>query len=435
VTQLKITSSSGQFITLYNASATTLDMGKYQLEYFNNYDLTKATSSRLISLSGSLAPHGYYVVSDDAVFLCYQLTIDSVSLGLSSTAGLVEVLAFNQTSPGGSVVPVLQDYVGWSKTSTGGAQTLPSNAAAFLQRQPVDAQNRPVVSAPGSGSWQAVQPDPNNACGLVSAANPQTPIQVSPSQFLPADEPPATIVSLGDSSTTDSAAAPVLPTSDIGLQAPRITELLPNPFGTGNDATDEFIELYNANSVEFDLTGFSLQTGLTTTHSYVFPAGTHLPPKAFVAFYSDVTSLSLSNTSSQVKLLDPFDNAIASTDPYASAKDGVAWALAKGKWYWTTSSTPGAANIITQPASVKKASSTKAAKTSAVKGAKTVKPVIATTGAAGSGETTITPIRIWTLALVVGLALLYAAYEYRTDLANKFHGVRRYLTAWRGSRR
>jgi len=56
ISQLKITSSNGQFITLYNASTTTLDMSKYQLEYFNSYDLTKAGSSRLIALSGMLPP-------------------------------------------------------------------------------------------------------------------------------------------------------------------------------------------------------------------------------------------------------------------------------------------------------------------------------------------------------------------------------------------
>src|SRR5438105_3897042 len=58
ISQLKITSANGQFITLYNATDTQLDMGKYQLEYFNSYDLAKATSSKLISLTGLVPPHG-----------------------------------------------------------------------------------------------------------------------------------------------------------------------------------------------------------------------------------------------------------------------------------------------------------------------------------------------------------------------------------------
>ena len=41
------------------------------------------------------------------------------------------------------------------------------------------------------------------------------------------------------------------------------------------------------------------------------------------------------------------------------------------------------------------------------------------------------PIYAWTLALVTGLALLYGAYEYRADLANRIYGFRRYVAARR----
>jgi hypothetical protein len=94
---------------LYNQSDATLDLSGYQLEYFNNYDLAKATSSKLISLPGSLSPHSYYLVNDDSLLLCYQQTVDSQSLGLSTTAGLVEVLGATQTAPGKAVAPQILD--------------------------------------------------------------------------------------------------------------------------------------------------------------------------------------------------------------------------------------------------------------------------------------------------------------------------------------
>ncbi len=119
ISQFKITSRDGQFITLYNTTGSALDMGKYRLEYFNSYDLDKATSSRLIALSGTVPPHGYYMINDDALLLCYRLTVDSVSLGFSSTAGIVQVVAFNQDGPGGSAEPALQDYAAWSKKDAG----------------------------------------------------------------------------------------------------------------------------------------------------------------------------------------------------------------------------------------------------------------------------------------------------------------------------
>lgn len=440
ISQLKITSSNGQFVTLYNQSQKTLDMSKYQLEYFNSYDLAKATSSKLVPLTGMVSPHGYFMVNDSALLLCYQLTVDSVSLGFSSTAGLVEVLAFNQAGPGNSVTPTLQDYVGWSKAGASGAQTLPANNEASLLRQPIDAQNNPAVSVPGAGSWQAVQPDATNACNLTSlGAGSSQIVPTGLSQLLLAPEPPATIVSLANDTAVVGTAAASLPTTDIGLMAPKLTEILPNPVGAGNDAKDEFIELYNPNPVAFDLSGFGLQAGLTTLHNFSFAVETSLPPQSFTAFYASVTGLSLSNTTSQVKLLDPFGNSISSTDRYSNAKDGQAWALANGTWFWTTTGTPGAANIINQPVS-KKLAKALASKTKSspakgkIKAATTKKTKLATKKNSSAAVASTTPIRSWVLALAAGLALLYGAYEYRADLANHLYQFRRYLSNRRTDR-
>src|SRR6478752_859090 len=137
IAQIKITSSNGQFITLYNNTAAAIDLSTVQLQYFNNFDLLKATSGKLISLSGKVPAHGYAVIDDGPLQACYQMTVNSVSLGLSSTAGFVQVSQFfSNTSP--QVVSILDDYVGWSKTTATGAQTLPTSTSAFLQRKAPD---------------------------------------------------------------------------------------------------------------------------------------------------------------------------------------------------------------------------------------------------------------------------------------------------------
>jgi len=433
VSQLKITSSNGQFITLYNTTGSSLDMSKYQIEYFNNYDLTKATSTRLIGLSGTLPAHSYYMVNDSQLQLCYQMSINSLSLGFSSTAGMIQVLSLSQTVPGASATPALQDYVAWTKTAANGAQTLPANTNAFLQRQPQNAQHNPDVIMPGSGTWQVVQPDPNNACNLITGTGTSQPGITGLNVLLPPTQPPATITSLDLASdgSDNGAVNPSLPTADIGLMSPQINELLPNPDGTGNDSTDEYIELYNPNDVSFDLSGFSLQTGITTFHQYIFPSGTIILPKSFVAYYSELTNLNLSNTSGQAKLLDPFGNSISLSQQYKTAKDGQAWALANGKWYWTTTLTPDKQNIIKQPLTAKsKASKSKTAVSkksipNAVKSSKTT----AAKKQTGSfvEDPSKMPIHIWTLALVGALAILYGAYEYRVDLANRIYKFRRYF--------
>src|SRR6478609_9780670 len=78
IAQVKITSSNGQFITLYNNTNATIDLSTIQLQYFNNFDLLKATSGKLISLTGKVPAHGFAVVDDGPLQACYQMTVNSV---------------------------------------------------------------------------------------------------------------------------------------------------------------------------------------------------------------------------------------------------------------------------------------------------------------------------------------------------------------------
>jgi hypothetical protein len=227
-----------------------------------------------------------------------------------------------------------------------------------------------------------------------------------------------------------------IPDSDAGLAAPQISEVLPNPMSPQTDADDEFIELYNSNSKAFDLSGFGLQVGTTTLHKYTFPDGTTMSAHQFLAFYSSDTGLSLSNTNGQVKFLEPGGNVLGQTDQYATAKDGYAWISADGLWQWTTTPTPNAANVITVPptplsATVKSKTTSSSSKTSA-KSAKTKTAAAATSSSnlppAGQPAGKLHPA---ILAGVGTIAVIYALYEYRNDLANQLYKFRRY----RASRR
>lgn len=431
ISEFKVTTADGQFFTLYNPSSTaSVELKDYQLQYFNNNDLTRATSSKIISLNGTLPPRGYYMISDGAATICYQLTVASASLGFSTTSGFVELLRMPASSPGLPISPIMTDYVSWSKTTSKNVDSLGVNSPAANIQVPagtaVTWYRNISPEHPAQSSWQAVQPDSANACSLQIIQSTSDGGQlgmVNVSQLANGPEPPATIINLSGSATGEGAAA--LPAADIGLAAPKITELLPNPEGTGNDASDEFIELYNGNTVAFDLSGFTLQTGTTTKHSYVFPDGTKLAPQSFTAFYSRDTGLSLSNTSGQADLQDPLGNTLSTTDPYGTAKEGQSWALAKGVWYWTSRVTPNSANIVQQDASkssqaAKKKSATTAS-ASAVKGASTT---AAGSSYAGGQDDAPAPIHPLVLAVVVALAVGYGVYEYRHDIANKIHELR-----------
>jgi hypothetical protein len=271
----------------------------------------------------------------------------------------------------------------------------------------------------------------------------QTPTTDIPQSTATESDDPTGAASAGD--TTDTAPQDGLPAADIGLAAPQITEVLPNPASPQTDASDEFVEIYNANDVPFDLTGFSLTAGLATIHRFSFTSGTTLPPKSFTTFFSADTSLSLSNTDGQVVLLDPSGNRVSQTDAYGAAPDGQAWALTNGTWGWTTTPTPNAPNAMTAPvaaASKTTAKTTLAAKKTTTKRAattaktKTSKPksgaaktVGSTTASSLDANMVPTPVHASALAFVALFAILYGAYEYRGDVANRLHQFRSYRSA------
>lgn len=259
----------------------------------------------------------------------------------------------------------------------------------------------------------------------------------------PTEEPPAILLP-SETSTSSTAgvtsSGPSVPATDKGLQSPQITELLPNPGSPNTDAADEFVELYNNNDATFDLSGFMLYIGTTGSKHVTFPDGATIAPHSFKAFFSSELHLSLSNSSGRVALMDPLGNQLYATDDYGAAKDDMAWALAQGKWQWTTRPTPGATNIIAVPAATSKkstASKTKATKTTAKTTSskqKSTKAATVSDMAVANSVQPDTPLHPLTLAVVGSFALLYGAYEYRRDLANRFHQLRGYRTARRAAR-
>jgi hypothetical protein len=234
----------------------------------------------------------------------------------------------------------------------------------------------------------------------------------------------------------DEPPRPAIPAGNLGLKPPLLSEFLPNPAKPQTDKDDEFIELYNSNNVSFNLSGYKLEVGLKSKRGYTFPAGTKIGPKTFLAFFSADTKLALSNGGSQVSLLDPLERLLASSQAYGSAKDGEAWVLAGGKWQWTTRPTPDALNIISAPP-------VKGSRKQANKTASATRTAGASVQSGGSGTedetevaatTTSTPLHPGVLALIAISALLYGAYEYRQDLANKLYQFRSHRAARRTAR-
>lgn len=417
--EVKITGD--EFVAL--EATQPVNLADYWLGYNSSDTATTIVPTQQLP-SQTLGAGQALLLTSDGTDTCDAVFTSRLSFSLSDTKGtlaLRQLASSNNTSTFTTV-----DSVSWNKPGTTGTTTDPID----LRKEATTLTTPVWYHTPTAQAWQVGDYD---SCTITFGGS--TPTGVSSITWPQNDvEPPALIESLADTATVSG---PYLPAADVGLLPPQITELLPNPTGTGTDGTDEFVELYNPNGAPFDLSGFILQTGLTTKHSYTFPAGTSLPPKGFVAFYSSQTGLTLSNTSGQADLEDPFGTVITQTDGYGTAKDGMAWALAKGTWYWTAKSTPNASNVVNQTAgsSIKTASSKKAA--AAVKGASTTKSPLqgAAASAVPAATTASAPIHPFILVVVALLALGYGVYEYRNDLANRIHQFRANRSSRRAARK
>jgi len=133
-----------------------------------------------------------------------------------------------------------------------------------------------------------------------------------------------------------------------------INEILPSPQGA--DETDEWIELYNSNNVDVDLSNWQLQdrAGTITTHS--IPSITKIMANSFLVFKRPETKIMLNNDGDGINLLTP-DKKIVDSLSFTNAPTGQSYNKISGTWAWSTTLTQGAKNVVT--AVTKPVSSTK----------------------------------------------------------------------------
>jgi hypothetical protein len=488
-------SASEEFIELTNTTAASVDFGAFawQLQIAGSTAINWDSPLRSIPLTGVLAPHETYVVASQ--YTSSGLPVQYLpgtarlwfSAGIAASAGHVRlVYTTNQTladTTCGQAQTVV-DEMEWSAPKDGAAaspsldgrtvllttkssgvpagssvQRLLAPGAATYQDGGSDAADFAVSTPASPGAINgthatAVIAGSSNVPGLpADGCSPKPPVG---SDADPPDDPPQQDGGQDPGSLPDdspeSDPGEEAPAANQGLESPRLSELLPNPGTPQTDAADEFIELYNPNTAVFDLSGYALEVGTTTTHRYTFPEGTLLQPLAYTAFFSATTGLGLSNSGGQARLLASQGSVVSAADSYGTAKDNQAWALWNGKWQWTLTPTPNAANAVLLP-TVKAAVTTahaaktvkpkavvkpKAARVKAIKTSKTKKRTaqVASTVQTFAADPAAnrTPLHPGILAGIGVLAVLYGAYEYRQDMANYFRRLRNYRTAGRENR-
>jgi competence ComEA-like helix-hairpin-helix protein len=122
-----------------------------------------------------------------------------------------------------------------------------------------------------------------------------------------------------------------------------INEILPSP--EGSDATEEWIEIFNQNSFEVDLSDWKISDTEGVVKIYTFPKGTKISAQGFFVLTRPESKITLNNDGDGLNLIQP-DGKIINSVSYEKAPSGHSYNRIPPGWVWSTVLTPGSENII-----------------------------------------------------------------------------------------
>ena len=391
-----VTSATEEFVELYNNSTSTVSMSGWSLYYKSATGKTYSKRATFTA-SASVSSHSFFLVSTNTGA---DLTLIS---GMAQTAGVIEL-----RDNTGAIV----DKVGWGSadTSTGKPAVAPE-AGQSLYRQYED------------GTATMVNTSDNFSDFYIAAV--MTP------KALPAVE----------AEQVDE---------NITYPALVVNELYPNPTDDQSESADEFIEIYNPNSVDVDINGWLLRDSAGNT--FIIKNHTILAG-GYIVLMSSETHLSLNNTGDVISLINPAGDTVDQSADYGESKEGLSWGLVNGTWDWNTMPTPAVYNstvyvspVVTKPvASKSTAKTTTAKKKAAVKKAAATKPkaskLKATKAAASnsdaSGEnqaglqSNFANLWPWLLIILGTGTIGYGIYEYKPEIIAFYYQLKNKLGAGR----
>ncbi len=130
------------------------------------------------------------------------------------------------------------------------------------------------------------------------------------------------------------------PTTTVDYSGLKLNEFLPDP--VGDDASGEWIELYNDSDQAISLAGVTIQDSST---SHFTLSNEIIEAHQYLLINRTQSGIALNNSDDAVILRDPAGNQIDTTS-YSGSSEGWSWALIDGGWRWSRLPTPGAVNQI-----------------------------------------------------------------------------------------
>ena len=290
-------SYNDEWIELYNNTDLAINLDGWQLKAVD--DTPK------IDLAGIIPGKGFYLLERTDDTTVPNITADHIYTGALSNKGEYLKLFDAQNN----LIDEVNCNDGWFSGDNSTKQTME--------------RVNPQLSGNSSENWQASQ-NPN---GTPKSQN---------SSGLPESGPLAA------------------KKEDVGEEAETITyptgivfsEILPSP--EGPDAENEWIEIFNKNDFEVDMSGWKISDIMGSTKTYTFSEGVKIKGFGFLAVRRPETKITLNNDSDGLKLIQP-DGSIGDTVNYEKALLGQSYNFKDSQWMWSTTLTPESNNIITGP--------------------------------------------------------------------------------------
>ena len=283
------TSSNDEWIELYNTSDNDINLDKWILK--------AEDKSPKIELSGKIPAKGFYLL---------ERTDDTTVAGI--TADLIYTGALNNTGENLS----LYDNSGNL-----------TDKAYFSDEWPAgNNETKQTMEKKESENWQTSQNPEGTPKAKNSSGSQEKSAQVKP---------------LPDVEVKSQQSSEVYPGGVI------FKEILPSP--EGPDAENEWIEIFNQNNFEVDLSGWKIKDIEGRVTTYTFLAGTKLSSKEYLVLFRPTTKITLNNDKDGLNLIQP-NNEIIDSVKYEKAKKGQSYNKAESNWFWSSDLTPGKENSI-----------------------------------------------------------------------------------------
>ncbi|PIZ88859.1 MAG: hypothetical protein COX90_02405 [Candidatus Nealsonbacteria bacterium CG_4_10_14_0_2_um_filter_38_17] len=343
-------SANDEWFELYNNTQNPISLDGWQL--------ISQDGTPKITLSGIIPANGFYLLertNDDTV---PGILADKIYTGALGNSGEYLKLYDNLNNIVDEVNCSEKWFAGDNKTK----QTMERMNPLVNGSEAANWQTSPVGNSISNGASQNPGGTPktkNSTPEILSQPTPTpTPIPTptsgptaSPKPTPSSSPPPISTPTPTPKSTLTPQPSPspsLTPKTEIKKSYPTgiiINEILASP--EGPDEQEEWIEVFNQNNFEVNLSEWQIADAVGKTFTYTFPVGTKISAQGFLLLPRPETKITLNNDGDELDLLQP-DTKIVDSVAFEKAPQNQSYSRKEKQWYWSFALTPGDINIITE---------------------------------------------------------------------------------------